>query len=251
MEEFRQLKGKHGMLRGMVHHPLTDEVKGSCLIIHGYYSSNRIGHSRLFVQIARILARHGYRAWRFDSYGAGESDGDLEDTTYWDQYDGLETLIETIRKEQPDTDLMVLGHSMGASMGIRLSHSYDEIKKLFLISPVLGKLSCPENLYSSEQLQELNETGRLHRRGLILKKSFLEMMESVDIFEICEQIQDRSTTIIFGAQDRMVSAESYRRIKKALKAEHFICIPSADHAFMLGSSRRDFLNEFEDHILRA
>ncbi len=77
--EYVEIPGAAGTLRGMIHHGSADTV---ALILHGYFSSNRIGPYRLYFELAEWLRSKGVTTVRVDFSGMGESDGRIEAVRY-------------------------------------------------------------------------------------------------------------------------------------------------------------------------
>src|SRR5690349_15409148 len=75
--EYREIHVASGTLRGLVHKPSRLVGNKNALTLHGFFSSNKVGPARLYVQLARLLAKYHYRVWRFDCLGVGDSDGDF------------------------------------------------------------------------------------------------------------------------------------------------------------------------------
>ncbi len=51
------------------------------VILHHGFNGNKIEEHRIFVKLARRLAKEGVDAFRFDFYGSGDSEGSLSDAT--------------------------------------------------------------------------------------------------------------------------------------------------------------------------
>lgn len=242
----RQIVGPHGVLRGIVHKPSGDKARGTAMILHGWFSSDRLGPSRLYVLIARILAQNGYSVWRFDCYGVGESDGEFTEASYPSELDDYHAIMNVALEENSD-EFMLVGHSMGTSLAVRLAGMDRRVTKLLLISPSLGPMSWPENLFSEENLIELKTAGKTIRKGLQLHSATVQHYQAEDIFSICASLKV-STTIIYGTADEYYSMNSARRVIDALNAQHFFPIQEADHNFLCGDSREQILRLVDEHI---
>ena len=81
------------VMRGIIH-------KGTCpvpiIMVHGYFSSNKIGPYRLYYQIAQALNQIGYTVVRIDLSGMGESDGNIENIQFSDHTSDLLSIIDDV-----------------------------------------------------------------------------------------------------------------------------------------------------------
>lgn len=248
MEEPRALIGPRGTLVGVVHHPAPGVGINACAIfMHGYFSSDHIGPSRLYVLISRLLANNGYSVWRFDCYGIGDSEGDYEAATYWSELEDYAAILGTAVAEEGAESVVIVAHSMGTSLAVRLAALDRRIGKLILLSPSLGKITWPENLFSVENFTDLSTEGATVRKALLTKQSVLQDIQEEDVFEICHEVQ-AETTIIYGSSDEYYSLESAKRTALALRANNFIQVPGADHNFLSEDSREALLMTVEKWI---
>ncbi|MEJ2049671.1 MAG: alpha/beta fold hydrolase [Calditrichota bacterium] len=90
-EQFVEFKNEVGnTLRGILHHGLTDDYKNVCLIFLNTGLNDMVGWHRLQLKIARHFALEGYNVLRFDNFGIGDSDGEIEEG----EVSGIMTQIE-------------------------------------------------------------------------------------------------------------------------------------------------------------
>ena len=74
---------EYGEIRGLIHLPNRElNNKGLIVILHGYFSSDRRGPAKLYVQIARKMSDLGNVVLRFDCIGFGDSTGEFKDVTF-------------------------------------------------------------------------------------------------------------------------------------------------------------------------
>jgi len=240
-EKIREIKGPNGIIRGMVHYPCDDFQNVVCLFLHGYFSSNRIGPSRLYVLLSRELVKLGTYVWRFDCSGFGESDGLFEAVTYERKFTDYKFLIGSITNEHSGSRIILISHSMSSSLAIRLAQQYQEIAQIVLISPILGNYFSYEKLFSPEQIDQLLKNNSTIRKSLLIKKEFMDNIERDDIFDIAKSLKDIEITVIFGSEDEFTKVEQLLLICDKIGANKIIKIESADHNFLNSSSRKDLL----------
>lgn len=79
-EKCIQFENKQGhRLRGILHHAETVNNKKVTLICLNTGLNDMVGWHRLQVKIARFLASQGYNVLRFDNFGIGDSEGEIEE----------------------------------------------------------------------------------------------------------------------------------------------------------------------------
>ena len=100
MEKQIQISTKFGNLRGVLHETNVKPSKGIIVIIHGYFSSQKIGPAKLYVQLGRLFESLGYCVYRFDVIGVGDSDGKYGDFTFDTHKRDIVSIINFIKKTE-------------------------------------------------------------------------------------------------------------------------------------------------------
>lgn len=92
------------------------DVKGVISIVHGMAE-----HTDRYKDIAEYLAKKGYAVFMHDHAGHGKSIKTPEDLGYFGETDGFEKITDDvlevtkiIKKQYPDTPVILWGHSMGS-----------------------------------------------------------------------------------------------------------------------------------------
>lgn len=115
--------------------PNNNRHKGLVIVVGG--PQTRVGSHRLFVYLARQLAKQGVSVFRFDYSGAGDSEGECT------SFEGIQTdiaaAIDTFRARNPDiTELSLWGLCDAASailLYLEQFPSHAPIQQLFLVNP--------------------------------------------------------------------------------------------------------------------
>lgn len=96
--------------------------KAILLIAHGMAE-----HSGRYKNLADYFVSRGYAVYALDHRGHGKSDGVR---IYIDRFDDyitdLRTFHELIRKENPETKVFLIGHSMGGTIAVAYSIKYQQ-----------------------------------------------------------------------------------------------------------------------------
>ena len=90
-------------------HWLPERATRTVAIVHGLAE-----HSARYEHVARWLAARGYSVHAFDQRGHGESEGPRVYTPSFEVLlDDLERFLARVRRAEPSSPLVLLGHSMG------------------------------------------------------------------------------------------------------------------------------------------
>ena len=134
----------HNLL-GILHRPLHTKNAPAVLICHGL-AGNKTGRYRLYVTLAKELAKIGIASLRVDFRGCGDSDGEFSEVTVSgfieDAKQSLQYLID--QKDIDANRIGLFGRSFGAAIAIMTAAAYEHTKSLALWAP----------LFNTEQWQQ-------------------------------------------------------------------------------------------------
>ncbi|MFI2712239.1 alpha/beta hydrolase [Micromonospora sp. NPDC018662] len=223
--EYFELPGAFGMLRGVIHHASAEVW---VIIVHGYFSSNRVGPYRLYFELAEALRRRGVTVVRMDLSGMGESDGRIEDIRFAHHVSDFELLQRTLRANAAPTDLHVVAHCAGCHVALAAQRP-DNLRSLSLIAPFIpGDRGFEGVMFTRTQWEQLRETGSTLRKGWYCHRSFFDSTEVLQ--RPFDAALRRMTTLIYAGEDEMTPVAdserwaNERRIRRA-------GVSSADHNF--------------------
>lgn len=239
-EEAIEVPTPRGTLRGMRHRVPGSTLGDLVVLCQGYFSSTHVGPARLYVQIGRLLAARGLELVRADPLGVGDSDGDFEDSSYPGQLEDYRAVIARLRSEGPARPLSLLGHSMGASLALRLAAEDQGVGRLLLLSPSCGPCRDPGATLSPEQQAELAREGRTERKGVVLQRDFHAAVHAPDVFQVAARVR-APCLVVRGDADEFYDAASAARLMRALPAARLVEVPGGDHNFLGPGVRRRLL----------
>ena len=135
--------------RGRIHHHSWDapEPEALVLLLHGLGE-----HLGLYDTLADRLTSANASVVALDHAGHGRSDGTrvlVEDVRHL--VDDARTVLDLARREHPDLPVVVIGHSLGATVGLLLTES--------LPDAVAGLVLSGSNLVEHEALGALLDSG--------------------------------------------------------------------------------------------
>ncbi len=109
IEEPQVLEFAGKRISAVLHHGDLN-LRRVVVMAHGFKSS-KIGPSRYFVDLARLLAADGISTFRFDQPGSGDSEGSFEDSSFPMWIDSIEHFVRRFHSE--GRRVALLGQSMG------------------------------------------------------------------------------------------------------------------------------------------
>ena len=181
-------------LYGVVYHA-RDEEKGAIVICHPDGDERTWSH-RILVNLARLLASHGYTVLRFDYMGQGESEGEYEQGTLSTRVNDTRSAIELLLARTHRTEVGLLGLRLGGTLAALVGTTHSAVTHLVLWEPILDLHAHLYNLLrinisfqmvmhktvlkNREQLaEEILSGGMVSINGFYLAKEFFrESMET-------------------------------------------------------------------------
>lgn len=227
-----------GVIRGVMHMPCSREVSSEkpILLVHGYFSANRVGPARLYVELARWLCKYGFRVFRPDLLGVGDSDGRFQDISLDTEMRDLRTIISWLLRDHNYNQFTIVAHSMGANVSLRVASEYSEVSKLILVAPDIILKGGVDRLFDDEQIHELRTKGWTLRKGLHINNSFVQELRNIPVLDIANAVSV-PITIIQGSEDELYEKTGAESLAGSCFAGKFIEIERGDHNFLLPESR--------------
>ncbi len=249
MEEHFEIPTRVGSIRGMLHRPSAVQSNSpSVIIVHGYFSANRVGPARLYVQVARHLCEQGLHVVRADFLGVGESDGAYSEITFDSECRDLNTVIDSVRRWLDDSPLVLIGHSMGANLALKVTRDRGDISKLILLAPDVEKQGGIDRLFDNKQLEELETRDWTIRKGLHINRSFIDELRSNRPYELAKAIEI-PVLVVQGDADELYSLDGAKKLAGCAKCGGFEVVHGADHNFLWPSSRQALLEKISETLL--
>jgi alpha-beta hydrolase superfamily lysophospholipase len=210
-------------------------------IVHGFAE-----HSARYDFVARWFAERGYRVHAFDQRGHGESEGPRNHTPHFETLlDDLERFLESVRLEERDAPLVLLGHSMGglevacllarrrpdvaaavlSGPGLALGDGISRamIRAASLLSRVAPRLRLPSGL-DARALSRDDAVVAAYRADPLIH-TFMTARLAADLFRAAEGVQGEAARIevpvliVHGEADPLCDVEGSRRFHRSLATE--------------------------------
>lgn len=242
--------------------------KGLIIVVGG--PQTRVGSHRLFVYLARALAKQGVTVFRFDYSGAGDSEGEL--STFTEIQHDLDAAIQTFKKRHSDiTELALWGLCDAASAILLYLNDYpleEKIKQLFLINPwvrqtetqaktylrsyyfkrLVSKTFWRKLLSGKVQAQvALTEINQFYQQGKISNESHAQDNFVTKMLQGLSKFTGHSNVILSGND---LTADEFKLLVKSNKHWRQIMahstinqhiISQADHTFSLQNKKNQLI----------
>ena len=153
LEKAHVFSSRGKQLVAIEHIPLQKQsdklgTKGLIIVVGG--PQTRVGSHRLFVLLARALAKQGIHVYRFDYTGAGDSEGEI--TEFTDIQTDIFAAIEHFQQLQPQITELTLWGLCDAASAILLyleqsSQANSIIKHLVLVNPWVRQANTEAKAY--------------------------------------------------------------------------------------------------------
>lgn len=132
-------KNKDYQLFGVLHTsenatPLTKHKLG--VVFCTPFAEEKMISHRVFVNIARAMAREGIACLRFDFMGEGDSEGDFEDSTIKTRLSDISTARSVLAEKAGIEKVGLIGIRFGGTLAA-LAASQNKVDSLVLISPIV------------------------------------------------------------------------------------------------------------------
>ena len=127
-------QSRNKQLVAIEHQALEQSNQGLVLVVGG--PQTRVGSHRLFVHLARALAKQGVHVFRFDYTGAGDSEGEV--TQFTDIQADIDAALSCFSRRNPDIETFSLLGLCDAASAILLylkQKQDSRIERLFLLNP--------------------------------------------------------------------------------------------------------------------
>jgi uncharacterized protein len=241
-----------------VFHKPKNVVNPPCVVVCHGLGGNKIGHYRVYVELAERLVKEGIAVFRFDFRGAGDSEGAFADMTLQGQVSDLLRILEHIfQSDQIDPSRIGLfGRSMGGAVGVMGSSLFDRVKCIALWAPIFNgdqwKHQWDQVLQGSASEKESEEMRRIN--GQVASLHFYSEMFAINLEGPLHTLQDVPMMIIQGIHDPLVSiahSEGYERIRRPMDGPfEFIRLEHSDHDFSHPEERIFALEKTTDWFKR-
>ena len=160
------------ILRGIVHKGFKEEP---VIIVHGFFSSNKIGPYRLYYLLAEQLNKIGYTVLRIDLSAMGESEGRDREIDFSTHVEDLCNVINSFIYNNKYKNIHILAHCVGCCTSIKaMSFIEDSVSSITLLAPFMPTEKNYEKLLGTEQYNRYIMGEEVYHNSMFCNHSFIE-----------------------------------------------------------------------------
>lgn len=161
-------------LRGLFHQGNTSNII-PIIIVHGFFSSNKIGPYRLYYLMAEQLKKAGKNIYRVDFSAMGESDGMPEDITFDTHVDDLWAIVDQVLKRNKAKKVHILAHCFGCCTALAyLRNNTEKVESITFLSPFFPQEESFQRLLGKDEWERFKNGSTIYHRGMYCERSFIE-----------------------------------------------------------------------------
>ena len=226
---------------GILHLPKISTAKKfpAVLLCHGF-GGNKSGKFRLYVRLAQRLAECGIASFRIDFRGAGDSEGEFQETTIQGLFQDANLALKWL-KAHPAIDaerIGITGRSLGGMVSIYTASS-SSVRAVALWAPVYDV---------KPWISKLEPSGaRFEHLGVPVNDVFIRQFLLLDTLAALEQLAKIPLLHIQGENDKSIEkyhTKQYENQRKSATAEtKFISLAKSDHEFSENQEQEITLQE--------
>lgn len=232
-----QVDGKN--LMGVWHTPGREgsPAQGSSfpavLFLHGF-TGTKVEPHRIFVKMARELAKSGIASLRFDFRGSGDSEGELQEMTILTEVaDAHAALNFAFSQKGVNGRMGVIALSLGAVVAASLS-KHPRIDSLVLWAPSLYPYKKFLAMATQKDHTSLKQRGIIDHYANIIGKPFIEHLATVNPLQDLEQYNG-PVLILHGTNDEDVPLAEGKEYATFLSRRgnevSFVPVDGSSHTF--------------------
>ena len=236
-------------LRGFIHENSQRNENPIVIIIHGYFSSNKVGPNRLYFQLAECLKQVGYTVIRCDLRGMGDSEGDIKNVLFEDHVQDVNNIVIYVKKRF-QKKIILVGHSFGCLTSINcLLDNPLLFEKAIFLSPIYSSEMTLLNFFKDYNvISELKSIGYTYRKGYYVNYTFFNNVLNIDnISKKLRKIR-LPLEIVIGSKDQFVNMSEFNLFcnKSNVKPKY---INNGDHNYLNNDSRKLLFIEIINYII--
>lgn len=242
--KFIEIKNKEDLkIRGVLNYNGEVDNKKIILILHGF-TGNKLGNSFFYVRMSREFVKMGYKVFRFDFTGSGESEGDFSDMTLSSEIADLDCIMNYINGLEiaKDNEIYIMGHSMGGLIATLTASKYNP-DKMVLLAPANNMLDLIEDKISEFDRKENRKVDSYKHLGMLVKREFMEDLKKYHPIAKAKEYKN-PVLIMLGDKDPIITKKICEDTKTSFGEEAMLkIIEGADHSFVDYDIRTEMIKD--------
>lgn len=244
------INGINYNISAKVYLPDDSEINEMIIACHGFAGDKE---SSAILLVAEEMTKHKVGVICFDFPGHGESEVDANELTIENCIKDIDEVENYIKKEYSNIDISIFATSFGAYISlINILKNNKNYKNIILRAPAINMAGIYKDNLLREDIEEYKQRGYTKlgfEREMNVPFSFLEELESNNIFELINNSEIPEIYIIQGDKDDIAPISDTKRFKELnSKKINLFIIPGADHR-MKGDGELDKVVNYTKKII--
>lgn len=246
-----------------IHH--SETTTDTTVVFVAGRPQTRVGPHRLFVELARALAKQGISSIRFDHQGWGESSG--QRISYQESWQNLKAVHAYIKQQQPEGKVIFLGLCDGATASI-LSLNQLSPDGLILLNPYLESESAASQAMLQQhylpKFKELSTLVHLFKQPHLLPikfigflKHWLNGVQHSSLSETDQAIHNLTftqlATLLVLSENDLTATQAKQQLSDWLtnlpSTAKVETLANADHTFSKQSNKQKLISIILNHLV--
>jgi pimeloyl-ACP methyl ester carboxylesterase len=244
-------------LFGTLHHPEQARVGAPAIVLLSPGVKMRVGPGRLYVPLTEMLNSQGYTVLRFDFFGLGDSEGELQEPMLADVYNNIEvgryvgdtlSAMGWLRRDHGFEKFILGGLCGGAITALLAAERESRVQGLLSLGMTVtlaSNAATPAKYLTRHQLNELRQ-GYIRR--LLQPKSWVRLLTLQSDYAVIWQSLRRMVTRERPATAASASASSGAEPQIEQRGNANPLFPQAFFAFLARGGRALMLFSEKDRL---
>ena len=223
----------------MLDNPKCDGAKGTIIYLHGITDSKVSG-----LNYAKAFASSCRKFYLIDLRRHGESEGKYCTYGYYEKHDVIR-LIDEIKRANPQTEIVLLGVSMGAAIAIQTAAIDKRISRVVAIAPFYDLFSIALD-HESHQIGIRSSSLLklvMHRAERMAEFKAGDVSPAKDIARV-----DVPVLIVHGEHDKTVKVKYSKELVKLNRNAELLMVPGAGHADVLEIGGEGYVRKLSEFL---
>jgi uncharacterized protein len=254
---FTSSEGGHTLF-GTLHSPARPREDLPVIVLLSPGVKMRVGPGRLYVPLTDSLVEMGYRVFRFDFYGLGDSSGELQETMLADVYNNIEvgryvadsrSAIQWLRQNTGAKKFILGGLCGGAITALLTAEREPDVEGLLSLGMTVTLASNAATPAKYLTRQQLDSRRQGYYRRLLQPKSWLRLLTFQSEYGVIWRSMKRlviKEKPVAAAAPIAATAEQRGNANPLFPPAFFAFLKRGGRALMLFSEKDRLQSEYEE-----
>jgi len=216
-----------------------DKKRNIVIYLHGITDSKVSG-----LHYASELTRLCSKFYLIDMRRHGDSEGEYCTYGYHEKHDVV-ALIDSIKQEYPDTEVTLLGVSMGAAIAIQTAAMDKRVSRVIAVAPFYDLHS----IVLDHQIRRIGIKSKLLLRLVLRRAEKIANFKAADVSPANDIGKIKVPILIIrGENDKTVKRIYPERLRELSMNAELVTVPGAGHVDVLEKGGKEYLEKLSNFL---